>query len=176
MIFNVFLILPQLCTSEASKDGWLMITEWLWKFFETRSQNGPISAKWKHQSELIFCILRLFHKHITFDTLKNLPVFDEHPFARNNFVHFLLVALLLCYTPFSCSAPTTYIWQPWICKMVISYSMISGPLPALCLRFFTCFRSFWTFLLLLLFLEGKINNFHGWGVFPSPHSQKIPRK
>ena len=51
-----------------------IITEWLWNFFETRSQNGPISVKWKHQSQLIFCILRLSHKHITFDTLKKHPV------------------------------------------------------------------------------------------------------
>ena len=50
------------------------ITEWLWNFFETRSQNGPISVKWKHQSQLIFCILRLSHKHITFDILKKHPV------------------------------------------------------------------------------------------------------
>ena len=49
------------------------ITEWLWNFFETRSQNGPISVQLKHQSEFIFCVLRLSHKHITFDTLRWTP-------------------------------------------------------------------------------------------------------
>ena len=53
--------------------SWI-ITEWLWNFFETRSQNGPISVNWKHQSQLIFCILRLSHPHITFDILKKHPV------------------------------------------------------------------------------------------------------
>ena len=52
--------------------SWI-ITEWLWNFFETRSQNGPISMKWKHQSQLIFCISRLSHKHITFNTLRWTP-------------------------------------------------------------------------------------------------------
>ena len=42
-------------------------------FFETKSQNGPISVKWKHQSHLIFCILRLSHKHITFDSSRGRP-------------------------------------------------------------------------------------------------------
>ena len=56
-----------------SLQRWI-ITEWLWNFFKTRSQNGPISGQWKHQSELIFCILRLSHKHITFDILKKHPV------------------------------------------------------------------------------------------------------
>ena len=51
-------------------DNYWMIVE----FFETRSQNGPISVKWKHQSQLIFCILRFSHKHSTFDTLKKHPV------------------------------------------------------------------------------------------------------
>ena len=57
------------------------ITEWLWNFFETRSQNGPISVKWKHQSQLIFWILRLSHKHITFDILKKHPVFLSFGFS-----------------------------------------------------------------------------------------------
>ena len=56
-----------------SLQRWI-ITECLWNFFETRSQNGPISVKWKHQSQLIFCILRFSHTHITFDTLKKHPV------------------------------------------------------------------------------------------------------
>ena len=55
-----------------SLQRWIII-EWLWNFFETRSQNGPISVKWKHQSQLIFWILRLSHKHITFDTLRWTP-------------------------------------------------------------------------------------------------------
>ena len=57
-----------------------MITEWLWNFFKTRSQNGPISVKWKHQYQLIFWILRLSHKHITFDILKKHPVVNRDPF------------------------------------------------------------------------------------------------
>ena len=55
-----------------SLQRWI-ITEWLWNFFETRSQNGPISVKWKHQSQLIFCILRLSYKHIDFDSSQGTP-------------------------------------------------------------------------------------------------------
>ena len=55
-----------------SLQRWI-ITEWLCNFFETRSQNGPISVKWKHQSQLIFCILRLSHRHITFDSSNGTP-------------------------------------------------------------------------------------------------------
>ena len=50
-----------------------IITEWLWNFFESWSQNGPISVKWKHQSHFIFCILRLSHKQITFDSSRGTP-------------------------------------------------------------------------------------------------------
>ena len=56
-----------------SLQRWI-ITGCLWIFFfETRSQNGPISVQWKHQSVLVFCIFRLSHKHITFDTLRWTP-------------------------------------------------------------------------------------------------------
>ena len=51
----------------------MIITEWLWNFFETRSQNLPISVKWKHQSQLIFCIIRLSQKHIDFDSSQGTP-------------------------------------------------------------------------------------------------------
>ena len=75
----VFLIIDFQCNFDISAimhlrslQRWI-ITEWLWNFFKTRSQNGPISVKWKHQSQLIFCISRLSHKHITFGTLKLTP-------------------------------------------------------------------------------------------------------
>ena len=55
-----------------SLQRWI-ITECLWIFFKTRSQNVLISVQWKHQSELIFCILRLSHKHITFDSSPGTP-------------------------------------------------------------------------------------------------------
>ena len=55
-----------------SPPRWI-ITEWWWNCFEIRPQNLPISVKWKHQSQLIFCILMLSHKHITFDTLRWTP-------------------------------------------------------------------------------------------------------
>ena len=48
----------------------------MWNFFEPRSQNGPISVKWKHQSQFIFCMLIFSHKHITFDILKNTLYFS----------------------------------------------------------------------------------------------------
>ena len=35
--------------------------------------NGPISVKRKHQSQLIFCILRLSHRHIDFDSSQGTP-------------------------------------------------------------------------------------------------------
>ena len=50
-----------------------IITEWWWNCFEIRPQNLPISVKWKHQSQLIFCILRLSHRHITFDSSNGTP-------------------------------------------------------------------------------------------------------
>ena len=58
-----------------------IITEWSWNFFcETRFQNGPISVKRNHQSQLIFCILRLSHKHIEMNTLvfwcRCIPLYD----------------------------------------------------------------------------------------------------
>ena len=81
-----------------------MITEWLWNFFETKSQNGPISVKWKHQSQLIFCILRLSHKHITFDTLKKHPVRSVDP-------HFeLLILLFIYWFNFSSDFLLIYLW------------------------------------------------------------------
>ena len=49
--------------NEPQKPSKMDITKWLWNFFLTWSQNGPISVKWKHQSQLIS------HKHITFNTL-----------------------------------------------------------------------------------------------------------
>ena len=51
------------------RQRWIF-TEWLWDVLETRYQNGPVKGKWKHHFQLIFCILRLSHKHITW---------DEHP-------------------------------------------------------------------------------------------------
>ena len=50
-----------------------IITEILLNFFEHRSQNGPISVKWKHQFQLIFCILRLSQKHTDFDSSLETP-------------------------------------------------------------------------------------------------------
>ena len=84
-----FLILDFQCIFDISAimqlqslQRWI-ITECLWNFFETRSQNGPISVQWKHQSEFIFCILRLSHKHITFDTLRWTPCTSQY-FLKNS--------------------------------------------------------------------------------------------
>ena len=66
-IFNIYAIMHL-----RSLQRWI-ITEWLWIYFETRSQNGPISVKWKHQSQLIFCILRLSHKHTDFNSSRGTP-------------------------------------------------------------------------------------------------------
>ena len=76
-----------------SLQRWI-ITECLWNFFETRSQNGPISVQWKHQSEFIFCILRLSHKHITFDTLRWTPCSSVISWHWGNL---LLIAWLVLY-------------------------------------------------------------------------------
>ena len=69
-----------------------IITEWLWDFFETKSQNGPISVKWKHQSQLTFCILRLSHRHIDFDSSQGTPCSNKITFQsfefRGNSPHF----------------------------------------------------------------------------------------
>ena len=54
------------------RQRWIF-TEWLWDVLETRYQNGPVKGKWKHHFQLIFCILRLSHKHITFNTLRWTP-------------------------------------------------------------------------------------------------------
>ena len=77
--YRCFLILDFQCIFDISAimqlqsfQRWI-ITECLWNFFETRSQNGPISVKWKHQSQLIFCILRLSHKHIDFNSSRGTP-------------------------------------------------------------------------------------------------------
>ena len=55
-----------------SHQRWI-ISEWLWNFFKTRSQNSPISVKWQYQSQLIFCILKLSYKHITFERSRGTP-------------------------------------------------------------------------------------------------------
>ena len=55
-----------------NRQRWIT-TEWLWDLLETRYQNGPVLVKWKHHFKLIFCILRLSHKHIAFDTLRWTP-------------------------------------------------------------------------------------------------------
>ena len=55
-----------------SPPRWI-ITEWWWNCFEIRPQNLPISVKWKHQFQLIFCILRPSHKHTDFDSSWGTP-------------------------------------------------------------------------------------------------------
>ena len=97
-IFDISLIMHL-----RSLQRWI-ITEWLWNFFETRSQNGPISVKWKHQSKLIFCILRLYHKHIDFNSSWGTPCSFQciHQISRSknnleplNWIRALCVILLL---------------------------------------------------------------------------------
>ena len=96
MIFNVFLIFP---LHLRSLKRWI-ITEWSWNFFKTRSQNGPISVKWKHQFQLIFCILRLFHKPTDFDSSQGTPCRGQYISARRwNIVN--LFSFFFCTLPFA---------------------------------------------------------------------------
>ena len=61
-----------------------IFTEWLWNCFEIRPQNLPISGKWKHQFQLIFCILRLSHKHTDFVSSRGTPYDCLFHFYKRN--------------------------------------------------------------------------------------------
>ena len=79
-----------------------IIAERLWNFFEIISQNGPISVKWKRQFQLIFCILRLSHKHNDFNSSRGTPCMTSwYNFILSNQDNKAPTAILACIVDFS---------------------------------------------------------------------------